>query len=92
MAPGNSRIGYLLVPLCPWRPLWSNRVIASHRCLSSFPFPEDGRPGSTRGAYPTAFAGERDEKRVLASITIHPCGTVSEDAASAFGKPTADKV
>lgn len=31
-----------------------------------------------RGAYPSAFAGERDKKRVLASITIHPSGTVSE--------------
>ena len=37
--------------------------------------------GSTRGAYPSAFTRERDEKRVLASIAVYPSGTVSEDAA-----------
>ena len=37
--------------------------------------------GSARGAYPTAFAGKRDKERVLASITVYPSGTVSEDSA-----------
>jgi hypothetical protein len=36
---------------------------------------------STGRAHPTALAGEGDKERVLASITIHPCGTVSEDSA-----------
>ena len=36
---------------------------------------------SARGAYPPALAGECDKQRVFASITIHPSGTVSEDAA-----------
>lgn len=34
-----------------------------------------------RGAYPTAFARERDEKRVLAAIAIYSSGTVSEHTA-----------
>jgi hypothetical protein len=37
--------------------------------------------GSTRGAYPAAFAGERDKERVSAPVAIHPCGTVSEHTA-----------
>ena len=37
--------------------------------------------GSTRGAYPTTLARERDKERVLASITVYPRGTVSEDPA-----------
>ena len=36
---------------------------------------------SARGTDPSAFTGERDKKRVLAAITVYPCGTVSEDAA-----------
>jgi hypothetical protein len=36
---------------------------------------------SARGAHPSSLAGEGDKKRVLATITIYPCGTVSEDAA-----------
>ena len=40
-----------------------------------------GSLGSAGGADPAALARERDEERVLASITIHPRGTVSEDAA-----------
>jgi hypothetical protein len=35
----------------------------------------------TRGAHPSALAGEGDEKRVFASIAIHPGGAVSEDSA-----------
>ena len=35
----------------------------------------------TRGAYPSAFTGERDKERVFASIAVYPSGTVSEDAA-----------
>jgi hypothetical protein len=33
------------------------------------------------GAHPSAFAGEGDKERVLAAITVYPCGAVSEDAA-----------
>ena len=33
------------------------------------------------GTYTSAFTGERDKERVLASITVYPSGTVSEDAA-----------
>ena len=40
-----------------------------------------GSLSSARGGHPTAFAGERDKERVLASIAMHPCGTVSEDSA-----------
>ena len=36
---------------------------------------------SARGAYPSAFTGERDKQRVFASITIHPSSSVSEDTA-----------
>jgi hypothetical protein len=36
---------------------------------------------SARGAYPTALARKRDQERVLASITVYPCGTVREDSA-----------
>ena len=36
---------------------------------------------SARGAYPPELAGECDKERVLASITVYPCGTVSEDSA-----------
>jgi hypothetical protein len=32
-------------------------------------------------AHPSALAGEGDEKRVFASIAIHPGGAVSEDSA-----------
>jgi hypothetical protein len=32
-------------------------------------------------AYPTTLGRERNEEGVLASIAIHPSGTVSEDAA-----------
>ena len=34
-----------------------------------------------RGTYPPALARKRDQERVLASITIPPSGTVSEDSA-----------
>ena len=37
--------------------------------------------GSTGGTYPSAFARERDEERVLAAITVYPGGIVSEDSA-----------
>jgi hypothetical protein len=35
----------------------------------------------TGWAHPSALAGESDKKGVLASVAIHPCGSVSEDAA-----------
>jgi hypothetical protein len=37
--------------------------------------------GSTGGTDPTALAGEGDEERVFAAITVYPSGTVSEDTA-----------
>ena len=33
------------------------------------------------GAHPPAFAGEGDKERVLAAITVYPCGTMSEESA-----------
>lgn len=37
--------------------------------------------GPARGAYSSAFAGERDKERVLTAIAVYPGGTVGEDAA-----------
>ncbi|MEY4700075.1 MAG: hypothetical protein RL326_262 [Pseudomonadota bacterium] len=43
----------------------------------------------TSGAYTTALAGKRDKERAITSVAVYSNGTMSEDSASAFGKPTA---
>lgn len=35
----------------------------------------------TRGAYPSAFTGERDKERVFAAVAVYPGGATSEDTA-----------